>query len=130
MYIGECVERATFTVTKLLTDVDVVLGMDWLVKWNPVIDWQKQKIYVYVDDHWTQINGMLLDEEHHVGTVKVFDPYTMSDKSEKICLIGPWSSSPKCGPCRKKELYKRMKRLRRNCQNQMREVKSKQLLKT
>ena len=22
---------------------------------------------------------------------------------EKICLIGPWSSSPKCGPCRKKE---------------------------
>ena len=52
--IGECVERVTFTVTKLLTDIDVVLGMNWLVKWNPVIDWKKQKIHVYVDDHWTR----------------------------------------------------------------------------
>ena len=27
-----------FTVTKLLSNVDVVLGMDWLMRWNPVID--------------------------------------------------------------------------------------------
>ena len=36
--VGEAVSKITFTVTKLLSNVDLVLGMDWLVQWNPVID--------------------------------------------------------------------------------------------
>ena len=39
--IGELGVHLNFTVTKLLSDVDCVLGMDWLQNWNPVIDWRK-----------------------------------------------------------------------------------------
>ena len=35
--VGNTVCQLLFTVTKLLRNVDVVLGMDWLKKWNPVI---------------------------------------------------------------------------------------------
>ena len=115
--LGECIERATFTVTKLLTDVDVVLGMDWLVKWNPVIDWQKQKIYVYVNDHWTQINGMLLDEEHHVGTVKVFDPYTVSDKSGKDLPDWTVVKQPKVWAMQKKGTVQKNEKITKKLSN-------------
>ena len=40
--VGEAVSRINFTVTNLLSNVDLVLGMDWLVQWNPVIDWRRQ----------------------------------------------------------------------------------------
>ena len=46
--VGTAVCQLTFTVTKLLSNVDVVLGMDWLKTWNPVIDWRKQRIYLWV----------------------------------------------------------------------------------
>ena len=78
--IGELGVHMNFTVTKLLSDVDCVLGMDWLQKWNPVIDWRKQIMYLYVKDHWTQVHGELLKEQHHCGTVKVLEPYCMSDQ--------------------------------------------------
>ena len=45
--IGELGVHMNFTVTKLLSDVDCVLGMDWLQYWNPVIDWKKTN-YVFV----------------------------------------------------------------------------------
>ena len=45
--IGETSVRMNFTVTKLLSAVDCVLGMDWLQQWNPVIDWRKQN-HVFV----------------------------------------------------------------------------------
>ena len=82
--IGELGVHMNFTVTKLLSDVDCVLGMDWLQRWNPVIDWRKQIMYLYVKDHWTQVHGELLQEQHHCGTVKVIEPYVLSDlKNEK-----------------------------------------------
>ena len=82
--IGELGVHMNFTVTKLLSDVDCVLGMDWLQKWNPVIDWRKQTMYLYVQNHWTQVHGELLKEQHHCGTVKVLEPYCMSElKNEK-----------------------------------------------
>ena len=62
-------------MTKLLCNVDVVLGMDWLRKWNPVIDWRKQIIYVWVHGEWHHINGVLLDAEKQIGTVKEFSAY-------------------------------------------------------
>ena len=37
--VGNIVCSVDFTVTKLLHDVDVVLGMTWLQLWNPLIDW-------------------------------------------------------------------------------------------
>ena len=82
--IGETSVRMNFTVTKLLSAVDCVLGMDWLQQWNPVIDWRKQLMYLYVNSHWTQVHGELLGEQHSCGTVKIIEPYCMSDlKNEK-----------------------------------------------
>ena len=39
---GQTVSYEDFTVTKLLHGVDVVLGMTWLRRWNPLIDWVQQ----------------------------------------------------------------------------------------
>ena len=75
--VGEAVSRINFTVTNLLSNVDLVLGMDWLVQWNPVIDWRRQILNLYVNRHWTQVYGTLLDSSQQVGTVKVLDPYAV-----------------------------------------------------
>ena len=71
--LGECIGKMSFTVTQLLSNVDLVLGMDWLRKWNPVIDWKRQILYTFVNGNWTQVHGILLDESQHCGTVKVID---------------------------------------------------------
>ena len=38
-HVGKSVCQVDFTMTKLLHNVDLVLGINWLSKWNPVIDW-------------------------------------------------------------------------------------------
>ena len=43
---GQISSYEDFTVTKLLHGVDVVLGMTWLRRWNPLIDWVQQVIYI------------------------------------------------------------------------------------
>ena len=75
--VGEAVSKITFTVTKLLSNVDLVLGMDWLVQWNPVIDWRRQILHIYVNRHWTQVYGTLLDAAQQAGTVKILNPYSV-----------------------------------------------------
>ena len=67
--VGDATCAISFTVTKLLSNVDVVLGMDWLTRWNPVIDWRKQVMHIWVNRHWDYIHGVLLDSEHKAGTV-------------------------------------------------------------
>ena len=62
--------------------MDIVLGMDWLARWNPVIDWKRQVIHLYVNRQWTQVHGVLLDGAQHVGTVKVLDAYDLCEKKE------------------------------------------------
>ena len=78
--VGEAVSQIKFTITKLLSNVDVVLGMDWLARWNPVIDWRRQVIHIYVNKQWTQVHGVLLDDTQQVGTVKVLDPYRVCEE--------------------------------------------------
>ena len=43
---GQVVSYEDFTMTKLLHGVDVVLGMTWLRRWNPLIDWVQQVMYI------------------------------------------------------------------------------------
>ena len=73
--VGESVCKMSFTVTKLLSNVDVVLGIDWLKRWNPVIDWKKQTMYIWVHGVWNHVHGILLNAEQHIGTVKEFSGY-------------------------------------------------------
>ena len=85
--VGEASSLIRFTITKLLSNVDIVLGMDWLARWNPVIDWRRQVIHLYVNRHWTQVHGVLLDGTQQVGTVKILDAYRVSEE-KRHCLIG------------------------------------------
>ena len=70
-------------------NVDLVFGMDWLAQWNPVIDWRRQVIHVYVDRHWMQVYGTLLDETQQVGVVKVLDPYSVLDEKRIPERVSP-----------------------------------------
>ena len=80
--VGNSICQITFIVTKLLSHVDVVLGIDWLVRWNPVIDWRKQSMYLYVNRQWDQVNVVLLDGTQSAVTVKIFEAYRASDEKE------------------------------------------------
>ena len=70
--MGNIVCKLDFTVTKLLHRVDLVLGVDWLEMWNPVIDWQNQVVNIWTGVQWEQLRGTFLNGEHAVGTVKIF----------------------------------------------------------
>ena len=39
--VGMATCAISFTITKFLSNVDVVLGMDCLARCNPMIDWRK-----------------------------------------------------------------------------------------
>ena len=68
---GRTVSYEDFTVTKLLHGVDVVLGMTWLQRWNPLIDWVQQVLYIRLQHGWDRIKGLFLDREHRIGTVNI-----------------------------------------------------------
>ena len=68
---GRIVSYEDLTVTKLLHSVDVVLGMTWLRRWNPLIDWVQQVMYIRTQQGWDRIRGIFLDSEHRIGTVNV-----------------------------------------------------------
>ena len=68
--VGTSVCKVTFTVTQLLHNVDLVLGINWLVQWNPVVDWRKQVVSIWTGYEWTQVNRLLLQSVHNIGTVK------------------------------------------------------------
>ena len=38
LVVGKTVCRVDFTVTQLLFGVDLVLGINWLALWNPMVD--------------------------------------------------------------------------------------------
>ena len=68
---AKSVSYEDFTVTKLLHGVDVVLGMTWLQRWNPLIDWVQQVMYIRTAHGWDRIRGLMLDSAHCVGTVNI-----------------------------------------------------------
>ena len=68
---GKISSYEDFTVTKLLHGVDVVLGMTWLRRWNPLIDWVQQVMYIKTQHGWDRIRGLFLEKEHRIGTVKL-----------------------------------------------------------
>ena len=82
--VGEASSLIKFTITKLLSNVDVVLGMDWLARWNPVIDWRRQVIHLYVNRHCTQVHGVLLDGTQQVGTIKILDAYRVCEEEKTL----------------------------------------------
>ena len=62
--------RMDLTVSKLLHEVDIVLGINWLKQVNPLIDWCSGRVYLPGAIHTALLEGSWLSAEHHVGTVK------------------------------------------------------------
>ena len=81
--VGKTVCKVDFTVTQLLFGVDLVLGINWLALWNPVIDWKLQKMNIWTGREWNQIQGLLLHSEYNTGTVKDF-VYCGVEKTDSI----------------------------------------------
>ena len=81
--VGKSICRVDFTVTKLLKDVDLVLGVNWLSVWNPVINWKEQMMHIWTEKEWSEIQGILLHSNNIIGTVKDFVYYDV-DSREKI----------------------------------------------
>ena len=63
--------RLDLTVSQLLHDVDIVLGINWLKTVNPLIDWCSGRVYLPGAIHTALLEGSWLSSDHHVGTVKI-----------------------------------------------------------
>ena len=59
------------TVTNLLHEVDLVLGMNWLQLVNPVIDWGSGRLYIPNAVHTALLQGVWLEGHVQSGTVTV-----------------------------------------------------------
>ena len=68
------------TVTILLHDVDLVLGINWLQIVNPIVDWCGAKLYVPNAVHTALLKGNWLDNYVKVGTVIVLSSEEDLDK--------------------------------------------------
>ena len=63
--------RMDFTVTKLLHGVDLVLGMNWLQRVNPLIDWAVPRMLLGDADRTSAVRGQWIASTEAPGTVKV-----------------------------------------------------------
>ena len=58
--VGKSICRVDFTVTKLLKDVDLVLGVNWLSVWNPVVNWKEQIMHIWTVKRMEQGPGSIV----------------------------------------------------------------------
>ena len=65
--------RMDFTVTKLLHGVDLVLGMTWLQRVNPLIDWTVPRLLLESEHQLSAVRGQWIASTEAPGTVKVID---------------------------------------------------------
>ena len=70
--VGKPICWVSFIVTKLLKDVDLVLGVNWLSLWNLVINCKEQKMHIWAGKEWSQVQGMLLDSKNNDWHCKRF----------------------------------------------------------
>ena len=75
------VTKMDLTVTNLLHEVDLVLGMNWLQLVNPVVDWGGERLYIPNAVHTALLQGNWLEGHVQSGTVTV-----LSNEKELKCL--------------------------------------------
>ena len=63
--------RLDLTVSSLLHEVDIVLGINWLKTVNPIIDWCSGRVYLPGAIHTALLEGTWLSADHAIGTVKL-----------------------------------------------------------
>ena len=70
-HIGWCTTKLDLTVSSLLHEVDIVLGINWLKTVNPIIDWCSGRVYLPGAIHTALLEGTWLSADHAIGTVKL-----------------------------------------------------------
>ena len=63
--------KTDLTVSRLLHNVDIVLGVNWLKSVNPLIDWCSGKVYMPNAIHTALLEGRWLSSKHAIGTVGI-----------------------------------------------------------
>ena len=86
--------KLDLTVTKLLHDVDLVLGINWLQTVNPIIDWRGARMFLPESLGMSFLAGFWLDAAEKVGTVQVMQDKdklqvikTQSELAAKIAVL-------------------------------------------
>ena len=84
--------KVGLTVTALVHEVDLVLGINWLQSVNPVVDWSGAQLYVPNAVHTALLQGDWLEGHVQSGTVIVLsseeDFQRMNDeKMQKKILV-------------------------------------------
>ena len=74
--------KVGLTVTNLLHEVDLVLGVNWLQLVNPVVDWSGDKVYLPHAVHTALLQGDWLEDHVKSGTVTVLAGTEESFKNE------------------------------------------------
>ena len=65
------VSKMDLTITSLLHEVDLILGVSWLQAINPLIDWRSGRVYLPTDEGNSLLLGDWLDKTVQAGTVQV-----------------------------------------------------------
>ena len=63
--------KIDFTVSDLLHNVDLVLGITWLQENNPLVDWSFGNLYILDSQSLTQLFGEWLHAKYKIGTIKL-----------------------------------------------------------
>ena len=89
--------KTGLTVTNLLHDVDLVLGMMWLKLVNPIVDWCSAKLYVPNAVHTALLQGNWLEHYVKVGTLIVLSSEEELDrlKDERVRSLKSVLKAPK-----------------------------------
>lgn len=85
--MGSYTYAQNFTVTRLMTGVDVVLGMTWLETVNPLIHWVTHTLYIRDRDTLYPITGVPADEEIQPGTVKHMNTNDQSTTTNSLEIL-------------------------------------------
>ena len=63
--------KIDFTVSDLLHNVDIVLGLTWLKQHNPLVDWSTGNLYILDSQSLMRLFGEWLHAKYKIGTVKL-----------------------------------------------------------
>ena len=68
--------KTDLTISRLLHNVDIVLGINWLKSINPLIDWCSGTVYMPNAIHTALLEGKWLSAEHTTSTVRILSDST------------------------------------------------------
>ena len=85
--------KIDFTVSDLLHNVDIVLGITWLKEYNPLVDWSTGNLYILDSHSLMRLFEEWLHAKYKIGTVKLLYSHEEIEAlknptvSEKIAVI-------------------------------------------